>query len=83
MRIELINTTDRSPLLLMESSGFAGPVISAGFMHLVTLYDDDAPSVFDLRPGSKPRMIRKNAVLLDATTGRKATSFSRPTTANG
>lgn len=72
MRIELISLLDRTPLLLMESQGYAGPVVSSGFTHLVTLYDGDTPSVFDLQPGSKPRLIRKNAWLLDASTdGRR------------
>ncbi|MEX2556304.1 MAG: hypothetical protein WEB06_11795 [Actinomycetota bacterium] len=73
MRVELISLADRTPLLLMESQWFAGPVISSGFTHLVTLYEGDTPSVFDLQPGSKPRLIRKNAALLDASTdGRHA-----------
>jgi hypothetical protein len=73
MRIELISLADRTPLLLMESQWFAGPVISSGFTHLVTLYEGDTPSVFDLQPGSKPRLIRKNAALLDASIdGRRA-----------
>ena len=67
MRIELIGITDRMPLLLMESHRYAGPVIAAGFTHLVTLYEEDAPSVVDLQPGSEPRVIRKNASLLDAS----------------
>jgi hypothetical protein len=72
-RIELINMTDRLPLLLMEADGYTGPVFSAGFTNLVTLYEGDTPSVFDLQPGRKPRLLRKNAWLLDASPdGRRA-----------
>ena len=67
MRIELIGLRDRTPLLLSESALYAGAIISSGFAHLVTLYENDTPSVFDLQPGSKPRLIRKNATLLDAS----------------
>jgi hypothetical protein len=72
MRIELISLRDRTPLLLIESSLYAGPIISSGFTHLLTLYEGDTPSVFDLQPGTEPRLIRKNAALLDASTdGRR------------
>lgn len=60
----MISVEDRGSLLLAETRHNVGTVVSRSGRHMVTVYDDEGPSIYEVAPRTF-RLVSRDATLLD------------------